>query len=455
MKKFFLALMLFMLAATLVLAACDGSDNSSSEVTESESTTSDKSDVTSDDSSAVSDNDSSATESEDSEDESIDDEPDFVPVGADKIKIHYCSYSEKPYFAMVGQCEDGATITAECEGETVSSESYKGWFSIRLKCSKKSAKVKLTQTVNGETVSLIKYTAKPITPSADMWPVVTGKNFQFFFQKMLPDFRGQNVGGDYSYKNVTIKVKNRLNQMRKNNPDAEIIYMVVPSSMSVYPELVPDSYKPATGQTRLDKTMAALKEAGATVIDLKELFSQHKDDEMTLYYKLDSHWADYGAYLAYDALFDHISQKFPDAAPRSVDEFNWNPDYYESGDMTYYLQMSQQVVKEYAYYRTFNFQAPSSITSIPRYRSSTMLCYHDAMTEQRDIYTYRNNLPNITVMRDSYSTQLYDLVAERANTTHYHGMWDFTWNAGTIAAENPDYVVYIVAEWNLDSIIKG
>ena len=465
MKKFLIAIAIVLLAATLFLASCTEesaqSDNSSAAAnvsdTDSKSEASNNKDSNSDGSEPEKNESSKDNGGDNGGDNDADnnDVPDAPPesTGDGVMEVLYCTFSEKPYFAMVGRCEDGATITAECSGETVTSESYMGWFSLRLKCTSASTAVKLTQTRDGEVLSTLKYTARPKTQSADMWPVVTGKNFQFFFQKMLPDFQGTNNYPEYRYTALTNKTKTRINQLRNINPDAEIVYLIVPSAMTVYPELVPEQYKPASGPTRLDRTMEALSAGGATVIDLKSIFAEHKNDEMTPYYKLDSHWADYGAYVAYDALFDHISKKFPDAKPREIDEFNWNPDYYQSGDMTYYLHMSQATVKEYAYYRTFGFDAHSSITSVPRYRSSQMLCYSDQVTWENTISTYRSSLPNITVMRDSYSTQIYDILAERANNTYYKGMWDYTWDLASLRYQSPDYVIYIVAEWNIDSIM--
>lgn len=462
MRKFLLIVALIMLVATLLFAACENSEVSTpdSGSTSDASDASDASYVGNESGNAQSKDESAPSEGSNSNDASSPDDSsapndNSTPEQTESdISVLYCSYSEKPYFAMVGRCNEGAVITAECDGETVSSTSYKGWFSLRLRCSGTSVKVKLSQTENGAETSTLNYTARPKTPSADMWGVVTGGDFQFFFEKMLPDFQGKTIDKESTYAALTNKVEFRVNQLRANNPDAEIIYLIVPSSMSVYPELVPEQYHPAASTTRLDKTMDALTAGGATVINLKEIFAQHKNDEMPLYYKLDSHWADYGAYVAYDALFDYISQKYPDAAPRGIDEFNWNEGYYDSGDMTYYLQMSQTEVKEYAYYRTFNFDAPASVTATPRYRSKTMLCYSDQVTYENVIRTNRSNLPTCVVMRDSYSTQIYDLIAERMDTTYYRGMWDYSWNASRLASESPDYVIYVVAEWNLNAIVN-
>lgn len=370
------------------------------------------------------------------------------------ISLEAASFSERPYFALVGRCNEGATVIGEANGETVQSRSYHGWYSLRLKCTGKNVDVKISQTVDGKQVGeTLEYTIKPVTPGSDMWPTVTGGDFQFFFQKMLPDFQGKNVPSQGTLKNLTNRVKTRLSMLRQVKPDAEIVYMIVPSSMTTYPELVPSNYKPASGNTKLDVTMAALKEGGATVIDLKSIFAEHKNDEMPLYYKLDSHWSDYGAYVAYDALFDHISERFPEAAPRPITDFNWNEKYYNSGDMTYYLAMSQTKIKEYAYYRTFKDSVPSSVTELDRYVSADTLTYSDPMTYENTIVTGNDKLPSCIVMRDSYSTQMYDILAERMNKTHYRGMWSYTWDNSMIHYQKPDYVIYLIAEWNIDAIL--
>ena len=370
------------------------------------------------------------------------------------LEIMYCSFSEKPYFALLGKCADGATVYGESDGYEYESKSWYGWFSLRLKCTGKSVDVKLYQKVDGETVGEpYVYTATPVTPGADMWPIVTGGDFQFFFQKMLPDFQQKNIPSNSDLSALTSRIKTRLASMRASNPNAEIIYMIVPSEMTVYPELFPEQYAAGTGYSRLELVNAAIEVGGGVVIDLCQTFKQHKNDEMPLYYHLDSHWAEYGAYLAYKELFDYIAKRFPAAAPRDESEFNWNPDYYDSGDMTYYLQMSQTAVKEYGYYRTMEFNCPASITSVPRYRRDGCLAYSDAVTAEMRFDTGRSELPNILLLRDSYSTQLYDIVAERCNKAHYLGMWNYTWYSNVISSEKPDYVVYILSEWNIDSIL--
>lgn len=454
MKKHLIMVFVLLIAFSVLLAACetDATDISSdiqSSVGSASIAETESENGVSDDSSDSSINGGVSTESNEASENTSEPQQ-----GTNAIKVLYNSFSEKPYFAMVGTCTEGAVVTGECNGETVSSQSYEGWFSLRLKCTGSSASVTLYETVDGKQVGgRTTVTVNPKTPGPEMWPVVTGGDFQFFFQKMLPDFKGTNVPAGNVFTGMENRIRNRLNQLRQYNENAEIIYLIVPSSMTVYPELVPETYGDPANKTRLTKAVEAINKSGALAIDLHDLFNQHKNDEMPLYYKLDSHWSDYGAFVAYQALFDHISEKFPDAAPRAKEEFDWNPDYYESGDMSFYLAMSQENVKEYAYYRTFDFSAPASITNVKRYRSDTMLCYSNAVTDQNTINTNRGNLPSCIVFRDSYSTQLYDILAERMDQTNYMGMWSFAWNNSYISSVKPDYIIYVLAEWNLDSII--
>ena len=466
MKRILAFITVLLLFSTLILAACENNEvetqsteeaasEPSAEATESKEASADSSK----EASAEASDESSKADSEESKNESsgstqikVTKLPTSYEEGS--ISLEAASFSEKPYFALVGRCSEGAIVTGEANGETVTSKSYHGWYSLRLKCSGSNVVVKVSQSVDGEQVGeTLEYRIKPTTPSSDMWPTVTGGDFQFFFQKMLPDFQGQNIPSAGMLNNLSARVKTHLDSLRKVNPNAEIIYMIVPSSMTTYPELVPSNYKPATGDTKLDKAMAAIERGGGTVINLKSIFQAHKNDEMPLYYKLDSHWSDYGAYVAYNALFTHIAEKFPEAAPRPVSDFNWNEGYYNSGDMAYYLAMSQSKIKEYSYYRTFKDKVPASVTAFNRYDSATSLTYSDEMTYENTIVTGNNKLPNCIVMRDSYSTQMYDILAERMNRTVYRGMWGYGWDNWLINSEKPDYVIYLLAEWNLDSII--
>lgn len=466
MKRIAIIAAAILLLASVVLAAC-GKTGESSAPAHDISLTGEHGASSAEGSSAPEADESSESSAEESSEQPEQSEPIAEVSGSEssadpeyegeEINLLYASYSEKPYYAIVGTCAQGATITARsASGTEYTSESFYGWFSVRVKCESTPDSVSLTQSAGGKQLGNTRvFSIKPVTPSSEMWPIITGKNMQFFLQKMLPDFRGTNLPSADTLSRLTTRVRNRVNDMRSYNPKANIIYLIVPSAMTTCPELVPEEYAPATGKTRLDLVLDAINASGAYAVDLRPVFAAHKDDERPLTYKTDSHWTDYAAYLAYKEIFDYISKDYPAAAPRPDTDFNWNPGYYESGDMTYYLAMSQTEVREYEFYRTFNFTAPNAVTKVTRYRRPSSLVYSDASTEANTIRTDRPELPSCYVLRDSFSAQIYDILAERMDTTYYSGMWDHTWKQSFVMDNQPDYVIYILSEWNIDAIING
>ena len=368
-------------------------------------------------------------------------------------EVRFCAYSEKPYFAVIGTCTEGAVVHGETEdGERVDSQSWHGWFSLRVKGDSLPVKVTVWETADGADSEPYTYSLRPLTPDTGTG-VVTGKNTQFFYQKALPDFQRTNVISDDAVDNIAAKVKKRLTALREKNPDCEIIYMIVPSAATAYPENVPDEYTRNPGPSRMDRFLEAVRRGGAYAIDLREVFEPHKYDEMPLFQHFDSHWTDYGAYLAYAALFDHISERFPAAKPLPLDAFDWNPDFYESGDMPMYLSLPPEQVMDFGYYRKFAVDAPKQITDVIRYRRENNLVYSEAVTQGRRINTGRPDLPSCVVFRDSFGAQIYDILAERMNVTNYRGMWNYSWVDAEVSASKPDYVIILIAEWNLTTLM--
>lgn len=440
MKKILLLLCSVLLLTACLFSACD---------TETP-------DVESSAESAVSSEESSAGVAESSKPEiSENSETSEEPLPEGAVDLLFARYTDKPEFVLIGTCAQNAVVTAQIGEQTVSVPSYMGWFAVTMEAADGFKQdVTFTQTVNGEPFDIARTETAYIRTPEYLGTTAFASNeaFQFFLAKMVPDYEGNGLFSNGDISNMKNRVKNRLEQLQSYNDGAEIIYMVVPSPMTVYPELVPDKYTQNTGESRFDQVTAALADAGATVIDLRELFTEHKNDEMPLYYHLDSHWADYGAYLAYTQLFEHIAQKFPEAAPRPITDFKWTADYYTSADAMLYLGINQADVKEYGYFREFNFKDPANITEIPRYRGMQLI-YNDMTTYAIQFDTGRSELPSCIVYRDSYSAGIYDLIPERMNKTRYNGMWTYGWNNAVISNEKPDYVIYILAEWNIFELV--
>ncbi len=475
MKKVLTLAFVAVLLTALLLAACDSSPAAESSMQQSSGTSIPQeisdilSDVVSEDiseitsqavsediveitSQGVSENSEQSNPNEESSQPQ--EEPNTPP--QDAVKLLYSRYTNKPSFVIIGTCAQGADITATVGSQEVTVPSYMGWFAVTLKATGgDKQEITLVQTIDGEQYDIPRVFATTVTTPQNLGTTALASNdaFQFFLAQMLPDHMGTaGLFGTGDINSMVNRVQSRLAQLREHKKDAEIIYMIIPSPMTIYPELVPQEYPKGTGKSRLDQVTEALSGAGATVIDVRGIFMEHKNDEMPLYYHLDSHWADYGAYLAYTQLFEHISQKFPNAKPHGIDAFTWTADYYTSADAMLYLGIPQVDIKEYGYYREFKEGLHTSIKAVPRYRGMQLIYSEDTCNEII-FNTKRSELPSCLVYRDSYSAGIYDLIPDRMNRTHYIGMWNYTWNNTYINTEKPDYVIYILSEWNMFEVV--
>ena len=371
------------------------------------------------------------------------------PQTLEKPTVFGCTMLYDGAYVLIGHCPEGAVIYCNASGTEYVTGSDHGWFSVRVKYTKASEKVTLRAETEDGVSPEFEYTSRPRRVDSDKWAIIAGKDYQFHLDYTLQDYLHTNLYSNSQKKSVTSSLKNR-----KGKTQAEVIYVVVPSPASVYPETMPEEYTAAQKGdiSKYDQLMQIFEDAGVTYINVKELFTEHKNDDYKLYWKTDSHWSEYGAYLVYKELFDIISQKFPAASPRAFDEFEWKEGTFRGGDMAYYLEYADNMMQEYNVARIPKFEMPDSIKSVNRYVSADKLTYdQDSMPAARTINTGRSELPSALILRDSYSTQLYDILAERFDKTIFKGMWSFSFNAQEVKDSGVDYVIFILTERNIGS----
>lgn len=374
------------------------------------------------------------------------------------------SFLDSTRFILFGTCEDNAVVKATNGKDTVETTADKKCFSISLPKTGSQTTVTITVIADGKLESeAVTYTVNYKTPPSEQgsWSMLWGTNYWTFLTK--------HPGGDLGYKDIMrtnalsdaqiSAFKTRVNQkvaaLKKIKSDAELIYIIVPSPATIYTENLPSYIKPTNGVRRIDQIMDALAETDAKFINVLDLFEEHKNDDLKLYWKLDTHWNDYGAYLVYNELFEMIEEKFPEAAPRKFSDFTFKEDYYYGGDMTMYLKVPNYVVTEWNVLRVPNFQMHENIKKVQRYVSDKQLTYRDGVIDQKiTVTTNRSELPTMVVYRDSYSAAIFDIVADRCDASYWHAMWDYTLNVNEFKNVDADYAIVIINERNISSILN-
>ncbi|MEM7581929.1 MAG: hypothetical protein AAF560_00995 [Acidobacteriota bacterium] len=99
------------------------------------------------------------------------------------------------------------------------------------------------------------------------------------------------------------------------------LYVLAPDKHSIYPEYLPERIRRARERDRTDQLMSHLQEqTDLEILDLRGVLLAAKKDQ-ELYPSNGSHWNDYGAYLAYEAIQKRVARWFPAAAPLPLEAF--------------------------------------------------------------------------------------------------------------------------------------
>ncbi len=142
--------------------------------------------------------------------------------------------------------------------------------------------------------------------------VIVGNNDWLFYNACIFDSLGLN---EYSgckkwNKNQVDKVAKNItaikNWCHKNNIKFELI--ICPNKQSIYSEYLPSCYAKQS-DNRCDQLMNAVP----SLINLKSIFLNHKNQsKQNLYYKTDTHWNLFGAYLASKELYNKWKPFYPE-----------------------------------------------------------------------------------------------------------------------------------------------
>ena len=376
------------------------------------------------------------------------------------IEIAGCTISETftdhIAVALAGTAPSGTVIEADFGGEHYETAVRGHSFILRLKLPAQEKIEVLLKAVREDGTVAAEHTYSGTPGSwvpSDGWDTVAGLDSQLFLKKSLRDPMRTTLMKDGYIAELEERIRERIESIHAELPDTEFIYLLVPSSATIYNERIPAEYALGSGETAYDQMKALLQRAGATVIDPRETLRAHAYGDMPIYYMTDSHWTQYGAFLAYEELFGYISGKYPAAAPRPVSDFGWEAAEYRAGDLAYYLNIPQKKLPELCWTRIMAPDAPQRIKDIQVFTDDESRFYESfGVLSKEIIETEREELPTALIYRDSYSVALYDIVAERFSRTYMRGAFDYGWKPDEILREKPDYVIFIYCEYNFDAI---
>lgn len=385
---------------------------------------------------------------------------------------------------IAGTCEQGAVITIKGGKEEVTVNSTNGYFITKTTLINTTITLlDVTADVEGKETSAeyaisAQYSAIA-EPRLDGMSVSVGKSSSTYFDKMIADYVGSNLLTQTALRKfkseVNARVKTINSEQRAHGQEVGLIYVLVPDSTSIYSECLDDSIKRETTITRYQQVSQALSETNATVIDMYDIFMKAKEEgDHRVYRSADSHLTEYGSFLMYTEIMNTIAERFPDAAPRTIDEFDISTTKTVGGDLISYLGVDTSIVSEEipVFKPKFDMKigdtesaafVTTKISDVKVYAGKddySIDATKNAGTALSRMYfrTDRADMPSVLIYRDDASANTIPLLAERFNNTMVALSEDFTINytdAGRHASDGKsivDYIIVIVSESNLGKV---
>jgi hypothetical protein len=271
--------------------------------------------------------------------------------------------------------------------------------------------------------------------------VLIGKNGWLFYDK--PGIRPGTVDYYRSYTPFSVREleqwKNLLEQRHQWLAARGIHYLfiIVPNKNTIYPEFMPDHIRRGHKKSRMDQLVEYLENHSTVpLLDIRQALKDART-QFPVYSKTDSHWNDYGAYIAHREIINYMSRYFKEAEPLPLSRFNIETINHMGGDLATMLSLHKEILRENII--RMEPSPPFTFKESPRENISRFV---------RQIYTQCQTaqLPNILMVHDSCYHRLRPFLSEKFSRILYLWDWNFNFYPEIIEREKSKLVIDEMAE---------
>jgi hypothetical protein len=214
-----------------------------------------------------------------------------------------------------------------------------------------------------------------------------------------------------------------------------LVVVVPPNKNTIYPERVPDKIPILGDRSSLDQLISYLNLHGKTqILDLRPaLFAAREKQE--IYYATDTHWNDYGAFIAYREIMEVLRTTHPEIIPHPASDYEVVS--REAGPLDLAENIGTTLFPE------------QRIQFTPRFDSGTN--YKTVTVGGRRIQFSHNPdaaLPTAIVYHDSFFFRVIPLLGEHFSQAIFiqnymgGGLWSLSW----VEEQIPDIVIIEFSE---------
>jgi len=274
--------------------------------------------------------------------------------------------------------------------------------------------------------------------------VVEGSDGWLFFagEEVLDDLQGQLQFSDNELRRFRRNIMAKRNWLARRN--IQYIPLVAANKQSIYPEHLPEYYRLAKKQTRLDHLLASCnRDVETMILDLRPALIGSKA-KGRLYDRTDTHWNYLGAHVAYLEIMGRVQKHFPDFVYRRQFSFDADWKSFVGGDLALMLGRRDSLRETRPVPRQKQFTSRAKPLPV---ELSELLSLEQFEPELRE----RSGTGlRLLVLHDSFFNHLKPFVSENFAEILY--IWKY-YDEASMNALNQDVLHRVLQEFKPDLVI--
>jgi hypothetical protein len=265
----------------------------------------------------------------------------------------------------------------------------------------------------------------------DNWLIYIGENCLDDYQNTIP-FTPQEL----------TDIQRKLDSLagRLASKGAKLIVIVPPNKNTIYPEYFPTEIPKIGNRSRLDQLVDYGKSNGKMqILDLRPALIKAREQKR-VYYKTDTHWNDFGAFVAYQEIMKEVKKWYPEVEVHTISDFQFVPITF-SGDI------SQMMVKT-------NISEETTVMKPVFERNIYMRTWLTDPGSRPNILTTKSdkNAPRLLMFRDSFAIALQPFLSDHFSNAVF--IWSFFGDESYYDTEKPDIVILELTERYLRELLS-
>ncbi|WP_317897512.1 DHHW family protein [Aurantibacillus circumpalustris] len=280
--------------------------------------------------------------------------------------------------------------------------------------------------------------------------VIGGNSWLYLLGDEMDSYMGKNRLTAAELESIGKELNYRKNYLEEKG--IKFYFMVVPCKASIHSEHIGYEYFRMHEDTWGEQLINYLdKNSLVNSINVYDSLRKFKGDE-NLYFKLDNHWNDLGAFYTANEVFKHMRAEFPSIELLSVNDFNKIPPNNPKGNLDKMLGNLGVFNESYIELSPKNgYKATEGAKA--NYPPTHGFVYPWDFEKVREIKDSKK--PKLLIISDSFGGSIFPFLAENfSKSVKIFDSWQYKLNEEIVDQEKPNVVLLMINEPILRELLK-